>query len=282
MLEYRKRPLGRFTAMNIPIVYTKLRGIVANIYYHIGLQKKEQHKGRKLKIKIIDILTLGLYQHQSGRNTKKSLWNDFKESLNCSYKTLVVNLNRFSKMALLILYFILKQNRKNSHIIKHTDSTDIPVCLNKNANKHKTMKMLSSWGHSGKGSYYGLKMNMTTDLNRHILALRFTSADKDDRETFYEMNVDLNGIFVADAGYVSKDLEQKFYQENQRIVFIKPRSNMKKIITALEYHLYNTRFQIEFNFRNLKLFHGLITSLPKSVNGYIANYIYSLLSFVLV
>lgn len=268
--------------MNIPIIYQKLKGIVGNIYYHIGLHRKEQYKGRKLKIKIIDILTLGLYQHQSGRNTKKSLWNDFKETLNCSYKTLVVNLNRFSKLALIILYFVLKQNRLTSHLIKHTDSTDIPVCLNKNANNHKTMKMFSSWGHSGKGLYYGLKMSMTTDLSRNILALRLTTANGNDRETFYEMNMNLNGIFVADAGYVSKELEEKFYKENTRILFTKPRANMKKIINAFQYHLYNTRFQIEFNFRNLKLFHGLITSLPKSINGYITNYIYSLLSFVLV
>ncbi len=39
-------------------------------------------------------------------------------------------------------------------------------------------------------------------------------------------------------------------------------------------------FQIEFDFRDLKLFHGLVTSLPRSVNGYLANYIFALLSFV--
>src|SRR3990167_3451095 len=51
-------------------------------------------------------------------------------------------------------------------IFKQTYSTDVPVCLNKNAKCHKTMKLLSSWGHSGKGFYYGLKMNMTADADR--------------------------------------------------------------------------------------------------------------------
>ena len=59
--------------------------------------------------------------------------------------------------ALLILKSILISNQKNSHLIKHTDSTDIPVCLNKNASHHKTMRGLAEWGHSEKGS--------TTDLN---------------------------------------------------------------------------------------------------------------------
>ena len=89
------------------------------------------------------------------------------------------------------------------------------------------------------------------------------------------------GIFVADAGYLSKDVEEKFYLENQRILFAKPKANMKKIITPWQKKLYDTRILIELNFRNLKLFKGLITSLPKSIDGYFANYIYSLLSYVL-
>ena len=45
--------------------------------------------------------------------------------------------------------------------------------------------------------------------------------------------------------------------------------------------LYETRMQIELNFRNLKMFHELVTSLPKSIDGYLGNYVYSLLAYVL-
>ena len=51
--------------------------------------------------------------------------------------------------------------------------------------------------------------------------------------------------------------------------------------TAFQYHLYNTRMLIELNFRNLKLFFGLVTSLPRSINGYLANYLYALLAYAL-
>jgi len=95
------------------------------------------------------------------------------------------------------------------------------------------------------------------------------------------MNKDLNDIFVADAGYLSKDLEKEFYKENTRILFTKPRRNMKKIITEFQYHLYNTRILIELNFRNLKMLYAFITSFPRSIDGYLANYIYSLLAYVL-
>ena len=95
------------------------------------------------------------------------------------------------------------------------------------------------------------------------------------------MNKDMLGIFVADAGYISKDLERDFYLENKRILFAKPRANMKRIATEWQNRLYNTRMQIELNFRNLKLFYHLETSLPKSIDGYLGNYVYSLLAYVL-
>jgi len=176
---------------------------------------------------------------------------------------------------------ILNLNKESARLIKHTDSTDVPVCLNKNAKRHKTMKMLSSWGHSGKGSYYGLKMSLTSDLNRNVLAVKFTSGDEDDRKTFRKMNKDIDGIFVADAGYVSEDLEKEFYKENKRILFAKPRKNMKKLMTAFQSKLYDTRMIIELNFRNLKMLYGLITSFPRTIGGYFANYIYSILAYIL-
>ena len=88
-------------------------------------------------------------------------------------------------------------------------------------------------------------------------------------------------VFVADAGYISKDLEKKFYQENKRILFAKPRANMRVLATDWQTALYNTRFMIEYNFRSLKLFNGLVTSLPRSTSGYCAHYTYSLLAYVL-
>jgi len=235
--------------------------------------------GRKLANTPEDTIALSLFKQRQGIETKKAVWEIF--SLKCSYKTLVVNMNRLALYALVILNAILKWNQRNAHLVKHTDSTDIPVCLNKNATHHKTMRLLSSWGHSGKGFYYGLKMSITTDLKRNLLAVKFGTGNSNDRETFKKMNKEMTGIFVADAGYISKDLEKEFYIENKRILFAKPKANMKRILTAFQNALYETRMLIELNFRNLKMFHNLETSLPKSIDGYLGNYVYSLLAYVL-
>ena len=58
----------------------------------------------------------------------------------------------------------------------------------------------------------------------------------------------LSGIFVADAGYVSANLEQKFYRENEQYILIKPKKNQKKLATELDGLLYSTRMLIEIPF----------------------------------
>lgn len=244
-----------------------------------SLFKRETNKGRKLALSIVDIITLSLIKQKQGIETKKSLYEIVAPK--CSYKTLVVNMNRFSIFALFFLKIILSWNAKNSHMVKHTDSTDIPVCLNKNATHHKTMEGLARWGHSGKGMFYGIKLHLTADLERNMLSFCFACGNASDISQFMRVNKDLYGIFVADAGYTSQKLQKEFYREHRRILFAKPRKNMKKLITAFQKRLYDTRMIIELNFRNLKMFYGLITSLPRSVSGYFANYLYAILAYAL-
>jgi len=236
--------------------------------------------GRPKKIANQDALTFALYQHASTRSTKKSVYEDFKEVLTCSYKTFVVSVNRVSVLALRALAMIMRLNKQRAHPVKYTDATDIPVCLKKNADQHKTMRPLSALGRSAKGWFYGLKMTLTRDHDGRMLALRFTKPGDSDRDIFRSINKDIYGIIVADAGYVSKQLEQDMYIEHRRWSIIRPFKSMKKLMTKWQEQLYKGRFQIEFDFRNLKLFHGLVTSLPRSVDGYLANYLHALLSFV--
>lgn len=246
-------------------------------YKQLNLSKYENKEGRPLSLTIIETISLAVFKQLNGIPTKKAIFNIFKPD--CVYKTLVVNINRFATLALLILSSILKLNQRSSHLVKHTDSTDIPVCSNKNGKHHKTMKGLADWGYSGKGLFYGLKMHITTDLERKMLAIKFTSGNVHDKEVFMKLNKDLLGLFVADAAYISKKLSSDFHLEGQRILFSKPRKNMKKIMTGFQHFLYRTRMLIELNFKNLKQFYGLITSLPRSINGYLSNYIYSLLAY---
>ena len=260
-------------------LYYELRKKVSFFVDKLSLEKTVNTIGRKLSLSLTDILTTGLFKHLAQITTKKRLWQLLEFS--CSYKTLVVNINRFSLLALKLLFILLRYNRLNTHLVKHVDSTDIPVCSNHKATRHQVMKTLANWGKTGKGWFYGLKMHLVSDLKGRLLSIKFTSGKTDDRAVVLTLSKDLDGVFIGDAGYVSQELAKNFYQEGKRYFLAKPRANMRKLATLTEIWLYNTRMKIELNFRSLKQFYGLVSTLPRSINGYLANYVYSLLAYCL-
>lgn len=258
-------------------IYDDIKEVVSFFSKHLRFDKFKNNKGRKLALSIKEIISVALFKHKNGIPTKKAVHGILK--LNCSYKTLAVNMNRWYFLAVLILTLIMKINRVNQHAVKHIDSTDIPVCLFKNAKAHKTMKGLASFRKSSKGTYYGLKLLLISDLKRKLLKIKFIGATSDDRDFVIEMSEELWGILIGDAGFIRQKLQEEYHQEGRRIMLVQPRKNMKKLATKFELMLYGTRMLIELNFRSLKMFHGLITSLPRSIDGYFANYIYSLLAY---
>ena len=261
-------------------VFKQLKAVVTQLVNTFRMVKETSATGRPRKISQVDSAVLALYQHASTRATKKSVYDDFKDVLQCSYKTLVVSMNHASTLCAQILVILMRLNQRNQHVIKYTDATDIPVCLKKNADSHKTMKAFAEMGRSAKGWFYGIKLTITRDKDRRLLAILFTRANENDRDICRTINKDIYGIIILDAGYVSKALEKDMNIENKRWLLIRSFKSMKKIMTKWQKELYKGRFQIEFDFRNLKLFHGLVTSLPRSINGYFANYIHAVTSFV--
>src|SRR3989338_1629785 len=246
------------------LVFKKLKAVVTQLSHQFSLVRETSTKGRPRKISPIDAMTFSLYQHQSTRATKKSVYDDFKEVLKCSYKTLVVSMNASALLCLRLIHIIMRLGKKYQHLLKYTDATDIPVCLKKNADSHRTMAALSELARSSKGWYFGLKLTITRDADGRLLAILFTRANANDRDICRRINKDIFGIIVMDAGYVSAQLEQDMNIEEKRWLLIRPYKTMKKLMTKWQEDLYKGRFQIEFDFRSLKLFHGLVTSLPRS------------------
>ncbi len=260
--------------------FDKIHRVVSFFSKQLKFDKYKKKFGRKLALTIEQTISLSVFKQKNNIATKKSVYEILEP--NCSYKTMVVNMNRWARLAIVIIVFLMKINRNNQHLIKHIDSTDVPVCSFKNANAHKTMKNFAKFGKNSKGTFFGLKLHIITDLRQQLLAVKFTAGNVDDRAIVIPLSKDLVGLFVGDAGYVSKKLSQEFYQEHNRILLVKPRANMKKIMTKFQEKLYQTRMLIELNFRNLKMFCGLVTSLPRSAGGYLANYIYSLLAYQII
>lgn len=260
-------------------IYNTLRHVVTKVYHILGLQKYETPKGRKEIIANIDAIVLTLLKQSLGIATKRSLFKLMAPP--CSYKTLVTSINRTLELLKKIVGFLAMSNRFPCHVVKHTDATDLPVCSVRKARHHKTMEQYASWSKSSKGWFYGLKLHLTTDFHGKIVGLYFTSGNSDDRAILQKMNKDLDGIFVADAGYVSAQLEKDFFIEQKRRLLTCSRSNMKKIATFDDIELLKTRMRIEDHFGNLKQFHNLTSTVCRSQRGYFVNYLSSVCSYML-
>ena len=154
--------------------FERIKQKVVQISKSLRFGKFQNHLGRKLALSIEDSMSLALFKQRQGIETKKSIYEIFRPK--CSYKTLVVNMNRWYKLALQIVGLILNHNRQSSHPVKHIDSTNVPVCRNKNASGHQTMRAFASWSNNGQGYYYGLKLHLIADLKQQVLALKFTPA----------------------------------------------------------------------------------------------------------
>ena len=269
----------------IPSLYHPIRVIVRKVKPFIRFLKLDTlipKVGRKLSLSMEQALAFGIFKHQHGIPTKVAVYRQFKPILSCSYKTFVTALNRWSRVAALILMFILKINQKFQHPVKHIDSTIIEVCKFRNRKHHKTMRGLAQLGYSSSGAFFGLKLHLISDLLGKIQSLMITSGNVSDRNKDIVMKLAKNvwGLLIGDAGYVSEKIAKAFNRAD-RLFMAKPYKNMRVVATKLQGLLYGTRMLIERHFRVLKLFFGLITSVPRSVTGYLGNYFYALLAYQL-
>lgn len=252
-------------------IYHTLNTIVSHFFQALKFKEREHAKGRKPALTNSEIVTCAIFKQRQNIATIQSLYDILEPPL--SYQKFVDAINRIGIYLARIVTAIMRFLQRQSHVIKFTDSTELPVCLVKNAGHHRTMRGLAEWSKSSKGWFYGLKLHLSSDVEGRVLALRLTPGNADDRAIFRKMNEKLRGLFVADAGYVSKELERDFFIEHERMLITGVRGNMKKLATFSQVALLNLRMRVEINFRLLKVCYGLVTSFPRSIDGYLTHYL---------
>ena len=260
-------------------IFNTLKTIVSYFFEKMKFKEREHPKGRKPLLTNSEIVTCVIWKQRQNIATKKSLYEILEPA--CSYNRFVAALNRTLKCLAHIIAAIMRSLQREAHLIKITDSTELPVCLLKNSGSHRTMKALSAMSRSSKGWFYGLKLHLSADVEGRVLALKLTPGNTDDRKIFRKMNEKLRGLFTADAGYISKDLERDFFIEDERMVLIASRANMKKIATPFEIAVLNLRMKVEVHFRMLKVCYGLVTSFPRSIDGYLTHYLATICAHLL-
>lgn len=251
--------------------FYSLKTIVSQIFVKLKFKEREHSKGRKPILTNSEIVTAVIFKQRQNIATKKSLYEILEPP--CSYNRFVVALNRVGKYLATVITSVIKFLRKEACIIKFTDSTELPVCLLKNSGHHRTMHALSAKSKSSKGWFYGLKLHLSADVEGRVLGIKLTPGNADDRKIFRKMNDKLRGLFVSDAGYVGEAFERDFFIENERLVITGSRKNMKKLSASWQIVLLNLRMKVEVHFRLLKVCYGLVTSFPRSIDGYLTHYL---------
>lgn len=260
-------------------VYQNLKTIVAHAFSSLKLKVREHDKGRKPALTNVEATTCAILKQKQNIESKQSLFDIIEPP--CKYNAFVRAINRSQKYLALIIGVVMSILGGEAHRLKLGDSTDVPVCLNKNAYSHRTMRGLAAWSKTGKGFFFGLKLHLSGDIEGRVLALRLTPGNSDDRAIFKKMNEKLRGLFVADAGYLSKELARDFFIEGERLLLTAVRANMKRLATDWQIALLNLRMRVEIHFRALKVRYGLVTSLPRSIDGYLTHYLAAIAAHVL-
>lgn len=251
------------------------------------LQLNKHISGRKSALNLAEVATISLIRSEYGIRTwdglYKLLTQRFQREFHLPvYKNFVETMNRSAKLLLVLINVLLGMNRRDAGVIKLVDSTPLPVCKNYRIKRHKTMKSVATRSKSSLGWFYGLKLHALTDALGNLLEIRFTTGNVDDRkilDVFLEKLHD--SMVIADAGYLSPALERKA-GKNNNILLTCMRKNMKKLASFLDICLLNLRPRIEVLFSILKERLGLVTSLPRSVNGYLAHYIHTIFGYLVL
>lgn len=259
--------------------FYSLKTIVSQIFQTLKFKEREHPKGRKPTLTNSETVACAVFKQKQNIATKQSLYDILEPPL--SYNRFVVALNKAGKCLAAIIAAVIEVLRKEASLIKFTDSTELPVCLNKNSKSHRTMSGLSAKSKSSKGWFYGLKLHLSADVEGRVLGLKLTPGNADDRKIFRKMNEKLRGLFVADAGYVGEEFERDFAIPHERLVITGSRKNMKKLSASWQIALLNLRMKVEVHFRMLKVCYGLVTSFPRSIDGYLTHYLAAICAHLL-
>jgi len=274
--------LAQFNSDNLVNVYCIFDDLSMTL-----MNTKTSSVGRPRDLSLAAVATISLIKSSYGIRTLKQLYRlltdrfstDFK--LPC-YKNFVAAMNDYAPSLFLLIQVLLSLRNKEAGVVKLVDSTAIPVCKNMRIPSHKVMKRLATRSKTTTGWFYGLKLHVVSDHQGRMLKIIFSTGNVDDRKALDVFLTMLsNTLVVADAGYASAKLENKARHYNNLLI-TGVRKNMKRIATKLHILLLNQRIRIEQLFNVLKERYGLITSLPRSENGYLAHYIRVLFGYLFI
>jgi len=196
-----------------------------------------------------------------------------------SYERFVALQSRLFLPLSVLLYMLLEQGEKTGLYV--VDSTALKVCHNKRIARNKVFKGLAARGKSTMGWFFGFKLHIAINNKGELLAVHITPGNVDDRSPLGKLTKGLEGLLLADKGYISKEWFQKLWKKGLHIL-AGIRKNMKNHLLPLYNKLLmRKRFIVETVLGVLKQDMGLEHSRHRSPANALVHIISCLVAYCL-
>lgn len=199
------------------------------------------------------------------------------------------NLPSYSKFvehchkALPALTWLLEQTLDSGAELRFMDSTMLPVCRLVRADRHRVAKGVAAFGKNHQGWWYGFKLHAACNAKGQLAAIYFTPASHHDAQQIPKLVNDQTVVAVGDGGYTASVMRRRVWREHGCFVLSPPHpTQKKKILARWQLTLLRARPRIECAFDYLKEHLLLVSSFPRSVQGYALHYVRILLAYQLL
>lgn len=239
--------------------------------------------GRPSSLSNSELLTIvirdGLNEpHKTFKDTYSWIARDYRDCFPSlpTYKNFVMHLHRILPVMVWFLQTLLRYDAK----LRFADSTMLPVCQNIRADRHKVAKAVAARGKNWQGWHYGFKLHASIDQENRLTGICFTPAEVYDAQRMEELVKGQTRVLVGDSHYGASPMRKRLWKKYGIIVIAPPHYKQnKKIMTGLQHLLLTLRPKIEATFDYLKEHMHIVTSFPRSVEGYFVHYVRTLLGY---
>ena len=181
--------------------------------------------------------------------------------------------------AIVPMIHYLSSLKGSSTGIGFIDSTSLKVCHNRRIFSHRVFKGIAQRGKTSVDWFYGFKVHLVINARGELLNFALTSGNVDDRKPVRELFKDLQGKFIGDKGYISKDLASEL-REQGIILMTKFKGNMKnRLVEWSDRLLMKKRALIESVIEQLKNICQIEHTRHRSPTNFVAHLIAGLIAY---
>ncbi len=187
------------------------------------------------RLSLSEIMAICMAFHLSGYTTFKQYyqqlvlvhWQPYFPSLVC-YEHFV----KLEKQTIFPLYaFLWSECIGERQGLSFMDSFKLAVCHNRGIFSHRVFEGLAARGKTSVDWFFGFKLHLTINTKAELLGFALSAGNTDDRNRaiIKQLTHFVEGILVADKGYISKALTEELAGKGIHLL-TKIKSNIKKAI----------------------------------------------------